>query len=203
MEISEFTLKLILLLIPGGISCLIIEYLTIHKRWTSFRFIVNSIFLGAISYLVANLFFNYCGLNNEFNSFWANLNSKEIPTNVILKTSIVSIFLGVAYVAIDNNKWLYKLAQKLRITYKYGDENLYSFLLTSNDVQEVYIRDIENNLTYQGIIDSYSENENSKEILLSNVTVYKYSTSEKLYDMERVYISKPINSIIIEIPNQD
>lgn len=53
MEISELTLKLVLLLVPGAIASMMFEKLTVHKKWTPFQFVTNSILMGGLSYLLA------------------------------------------------------------------------------------------------------------------------------------------------------
>lgn len=200
MEISELTLKLILLLIPGSIACIIYERLTIHKQWNSFKFIINAILFGAISYIVAQLVFSICGADETFTTFWENLPSKDIPYNAIVKASIISIFIGVASTVIDNYKLINRLGKWLKLTNKYGDENLYSYFLNADDVEEVYIRDIENNLTYHGIINSFSENDHIKEIVLIDVVVYEYEFSKELYSLDKIYLSKAKENLIIELP---
>lgn len=55
MEISELTLKLILLLIPGAVASIIYEKLTIQKKWPAFKFLAHSILFGALSYLLTQL----------------------------------------------------------------------------------------------------------------------------------------------------
>ena len=200
MEISELTLKLILLLIPGSIACIIYERLTIHKQWNSFKFVTNAILFGAISYLTAQLLFNICRTDLSFQNFWENLPSKEIPYSVIIKASMVSILIGLISSALDQYKIMNRFGKWIRISNKYGDENLYSYFLNAQEVDEVYVRDIENNLTYHGLVSSFSENDEIKEILLSDVVVYSYETSEKLYKLDKIYISKSKENLIIELP---
>jgi len=55
-------------------------------------------------------------------------------------------------------------------------------------------------LTYHGVVAAFSETDEIKEIVLNDVTVYQYDTSDKLYDIERIYLSKPKDSLIIESP---
>jgi len=43
MTLSAFALKLILILIPGGLATMILEKLTTYLKWQSFKFIINSI----------------------------------------------------------------------------------------------------------------------------------------------------------------
>lgn len=200
MEISELTLKLILLLIPGSIACIIYERLTIHQSWTSFKFVTNSILFGGISYLLAQVVFNICGWDSTFESFWENLPTKEIPFSAILKASLIAIIVGLVSTAIDHYKLVNRFGKWLRLTNKYGDENLYSYFLNAKEVEEIYVRDIENNLTYHGLIDSFSENGEIKELVLRDVVVYRYKNSKKLYEIDKLYLSKSKENLIIELP---
>ena len=200
MEISELTLKLILLLIPGSIACIIYERLTIHKQWNSFKFITNAILFGAISYVIAQLVFNICRVDLSFQNFWENLPTKDIPYFVIVKASIVSIFVGLIATGLDHYKLINRFGKWIGLTNKYGDENLYSYFLNAKDVEEVYVRDIENNLTYHGLINSFSENEEIKELVLFDVVVYDYNTSKELYKLDKIYLSRSKENLIIELP---
>ena len=200
MEISELTLKLILLLIPGSIACIVYERLTIHKSWNSFKFITNAILFGGISYLVAQLIFNVCTDDKNFELFWENLPTKEIPYNVIIKAAVVSVFVGLTATGIDQYKIINSIGKKLKLTNKYGDENLYSYFLNAQDVDEVYVRDIENKLTYHGLVNSFSENDITNEIVLIDVIVYDYESSDELYRLDKIYLSRSRNNLIIELP---
>ncbi len=45
MQVSELTIRLIVLLIPGMLCALIIDSLSVHRKWTPFRFSIYSILL--------------------------------------------------------------------------------------------------------------------------------------------------------------
>ena len=171
MDVSELTLKLILLLIPGATSSMMFEKLTVHKKWTPFQFVTNSILFGGMSYLFAQLVFSMFDRSNDLAKLWANLPTKDIPYTVILKGVALSPVIALIFTWIDYNKWINKIGKKIGITNKYGDENLFTYFLNSKDVNEVYIRDIDANISYQGIVDSFSENEEIKEITLYDVKV--------------------------------
>ncbi|HVZ26386.1 MAG TPA: hypothetical protein VG842_10040 [Sediminibacterium sp.] len=200
MEIPELTLKLIILLTPGAVASIIFEKLTIHKKWNSFQFIANSILFGGVSYLVAQLAFNICRHDSSFDNFWLNLPSKEIPFSAIIKAIITSVFIGFICAGLDNYKFVNRIGKSLKLTTKYGDENLYSYFLNADNVNEIYFRDIPNNITYHGMINSYSETNDFKEIVLRDVKVYDYATSNLMYELDKVYLSRPKDDIIIEVP---
>lgn len=196
MEISELTLKLILLLIPGAVASIIYEKLTIQKKWPAFKFLAHSILFGALSYLLTQLI---PGWGSGLESFWKNLPTKEIPFEAISKAIVTSLAIGFASSGINHWKLVNRFGKMLALTNKYGDENLYSYFLNARNVFEVYVRDIGNNLTYHGQVNSFSETDHIKEIVLENVVVYEYETSAELYTVNKIYLSRPSDSITIEL----
>lgn len=199
MTLSALALKLILILIPGGLATLILEKLTTYLKWEPFKFIINSILLGGLSYLLSDLLF-YIFYADDIQNFWLTFTSTNIPFWEIIRATGVSVFIGFAASWIENNKMISRFARKLNIADKYGEENLYSYFLNSKEISEVYVRDIANNLTFHGIVDSFSENEQISEITLRDVKVYKYDDSSFLYQMPKVFLSRPKNCIFIEVP---
>src|SRR4029077_5368445 len=92
----------------------------------------------------------------------------------------------------------------LKISNKFGDINLYSHFLNSPNINTVYFRDLKSNLTYHGLVESFSETDEIKEIVLRNVTVY-YNEEQingnaiVLYQLNAVYLSRPKDEVLIEI----
>lgn len=204
MEISELTLKLVLLLIPGAIASLIVEQLTIHKDWNSFRFIMSSIVLGCLSYLLLQLiyWFPCIEIEDKTLQFWITLaDSDSIPYTEILYASCASIIIGLVITLSIQQKWIFKIARKLKVSFKYGDECLYYYFLNTKDLSEVYVRDFEQDLTFHGFVQAFSESEFERELVLVNVDVYTLSNSNFLYSSPAIFISKEKNNNWqIEIP---
>lgn len=211
MNLSELALKLILILIPGILCALVIEKLTVHKPWSAFKFGIHSITTGALTYLIFQILQNIpiylrnlgsdCQKRYETLSIWTNLtNTKNIPYDEIAYGCLTSLFLGFFASAFVQFKVLNRTAQFLGITTKYGDENLYSYFLNSPITDEVYLRDLETGLTYHGLVESYSEDEKNKEIVLTKVTIFDSDSGDELYDLEKIYIGKSEENLIIELP---
>ena len=200
---TELTLKLVIIFIPGAIATLIFGKLILHKEWTNFRFVLISVIFGLFSYLFLQLIILLINLflENEINdlTLWNTLSDvKSIPYKEVLFSSIISIILAFIVSLMENKKWIYKLARLLKISNKYGEENLYSRFLNDPNTDYIYLRDIKNNLTYHGWVKSFSESTDVTEIRLSEVTVYTYSESDHLYDIDEVYLSLNKSEIIIE-----
>ncbi|MBC6400206.1 MAG: hypothetical protein GDA51_10075 [Ekhidna sp.] len=201
MNLSEIALKLIIILIPGILCALIIEKLTVHKKWSPFKFSIHSIITGALSYLILQVIINLSTMEDQSLAIWTSLTDKDdIPYREISYGCLTSIFLGFIASWFIQYKILNKLAQKLKITNKYGDENLYSYFLNAPITDEVYLRDMKTGLTYHGLVESFSEDDKNKELVLSKVTVSDSETGEKLYELNKIYFEKSEENIIIELP---
>jgi len=200
---SELTIKLIIVLIPGAISTLIFGKLILHKTWSNFQFTLFSILFGTVSYLLLQFWYNsrgflYTKSVSEL-TIWNNLNdASSIPYKEVGMASFISITLAFIVAKIENDKYINKFAQWLKISQKYGDENLYSMFLNSREIEYIYLRDMKNQLTYHGWVRSFSENDNIAEIRLSDVAVYNYSDSAFLYEVKELYLSLNKQEIIIE-----
>jgi hypothetical protein len=103
---------------------------------------------------------------------------------------------------IIQNKVINRIANWLRISEKYGDENLFSFFLNAKEISWVWVRIPSKNLTYEGYRESFSESETMREVVLRDVKVYRYEDSEFLYEIPAIYLCLPVNDIIIEMPKQ-
>ena len=210
MEISELTLKLIIILFPGAIATIIIEKLTIHKVWSPFKFIINSIIMGIFSYLGLQLIqfshvFFYNLIPNCNNLKYINLtiwnsieNSKIIPFDEVLYSSLFGVIVGAIGTKFETSKILNTFGKKLKITNKYGQENLFSYFLNNDETIYIYLRDYKNNRTYFGYIKSFCETENTNEILMGDVTLYTCDTSELMYEIDEVYLSYEKTELFIE-----
>lgn len=71
------------------------------------------------------------------------------------------------FIHTNYNGVINKIGRRLRISNKYGDENLFSHFLNDRETEIAYVRDIKNNLSYHGYVDLYSETDSVSEIVLS------------------------------------
>lgn len=206
---NQFVVSLIVILIPGIIAAVICDKITVHSKWNTFKFSLYALILGLATYVGLQLIFytwdiiKSCFINVPA---WSHLQvwnstisqTREISAKEVVYATLLS--LPVAFFAsfLINYKIFNKLAKKLNVSTKFGDENLYSYYLNAKEIDWVYVRDIENNLTYQGRIESYSENDHMQELVMYDVTVFRYKDSIELYSIPTIYLTKVIGKFIIE-----
>ena len=204
MDISSLTIKIIVLLIPGLISYFIYKRITNRKtKRTDLMFISISILMGTLSYLALQIFcfcfdcFDYENLK----TFELLSTDSTIPYKEVIGASLFAIFIAYFFTFIDSYNVINNIARLIGASNKVNDENLFNIFLSRKDITWVYIRDIKNSLTYRGWILSFSENEDGKEIVLNDVTVYNYPETVKLYDLPSIYLNFGKENLIIEQAN--
>jgi len=208
---NQLVISLIVLLVPGVIAALIYDAITQHKEWTNFTFSITAIVFGWFSYLPLYLFnalFAYCGFPFHFSIFETLirlLNGDKIGSAIyidIITASIFSIFIAAIASACDNYKIFTRIARYCKISNKYGDENLFSYFLNSNEIDWVYIRAKTQGYTYLGVVLTHSETRDIQEIALGNVDIYDYETSAFLYHSDSLYLCGKAGDFVIELAGQ-
>lgn len=200
---------------PGLVATIICDKILVHtEKWASFKYAVYTFILGVAAYLALQIIVGLVDLSGRYLPFlgkdpalniWGILTDRSNGIRwgeIAWATALAPFVAGIAAV-ITNKKIVNKVAQLLRISDKYGDENLFSYFLNSPDVRWVYVRDIENNLSYRGLVKSFAETKEVQEVVLTDVTVFDYENSDELYSVERIYLAKPAGSFVIETPQSE
>ena len=201
---NELAITVGVVLFPGLIAAVICDKVTVHsQRWGSFKYSVYSFICGVSSYVALQLLaylWNWVAasacpsllLASPTLDVWtiATTQKTSIDVSEVFWATALSPVVAAAAASTVNHKLINNTAQKLHLSSKYGDENLFSFFLNAQDIDWVYLRDIPNKLTYQGRVVSFSEVDDMQEVVLSEVTVFAYETSDELYSVPLIYLSK-------------
>lgn len=209
MDFTGFTVKIALLFLPGIFGALLYERLTIHKPWTQFRFFLYILLISVSSYAILSFVYeliNALKCNNYLKlHFWDEISQNSNSTHLgeVTLAVIVSILLSVALTYSHTHGLIYKFFQSINVTKKYGTASLYLRILQLDDVDWIYLRAKTDSLTFLGQVAKYSEDEQNRELVLYNVTVYSYPESVELYKIAKIYLCYPIQAELqIEIPEQ-
>lgn len=205
MEITDFTIRILILLIPGLITYLIVNKFTDSKKDNIIVEVTKVIIYSFISYSISAL--GGVILENIFPcldlsvNFLNCLTDSSIPVSwvEIIITAFLSIFVGCIISKLINQSFFHKTAQRFNITKKFSDLDVWSYLFNSKNNFYIVIRDIENNLTYQGYPQAFSKDHKECEVLLINVRVYRYKDSKLLYKCDSMYYKFNSEKINFEI----
>ncbi|MEX0802486.1 MAG: hypothetical protein WD688_04100 [Candidatus Binatia bacterium] len=208
---NEIAVAVSVILFPGLISTVIADKITVHSRsWGSFKYSIYSFVFGVLCYVTVQILIwlatclpealQILPLRTGTLGVWSLVTDTRARIDLVEVFAATVLAVPVAFLGafLINYKIFHKLAQKLRISRKYGDENLYSYYLNAKEIDWVYVRDLERKLTYQGRVVSFSENDRIQELVLSDVTVYAYDDSTEYYSIPSIYLCREMGQFVIE-----
>jgi hypothetical protein len=212
MEVKEFTFRLMLLGFPG-ICCYFLLKKLVGKIGSDVTEAVLSIFvLSLFCYFTTDLFFflpryvprlpwsrppvDFSLVKRLFG------NNGQIGARSVLLTTLVSAPLVAGVIS-----FLYRykvwngVCKKIGLTHRFGDEDLFNFILDAKQKPEWYVvRDHKENLVYYGAITHCSDEGTDRELLLTEVDVYSNERDVKhLYSCPSLYVCRKRDDISIEV----
>ena len=206
MEFSEFALRIVLLFLPGLIAFyLVVDKLTAHRPFKPHAIAIYSLLLGFYSYVIYAVVLDVirpAGSPQAKVSFIEALTDPKASLDLfeIIVVSAFAIPLGLVVTFAINHSWLHRCARVLHVTRKFGDLDVWSYVMNSDVEPWVVIRDREYDLMYEGWIEAFSDTSERDEILLRDVRVYRNSTAEQLYDTPALYLPRRRNTMTVEFP---
>ncbi|MEI6056861.1 MAG: DUF6338 family protein [Lentisphaerota bacterium] len=207
MNLSDFTIRILLLFLPGIICSIFVDKFTTHKKKTPFYFVIVSFTYGFVSYFSYWLLLKLLSLVFSINSrlyFTSSLldNSMPISFGEIVWVCITAAVLSYVISFIINRSFHYKIARILSVTNKFAETDVWEFTFNSKDLDEwVTVRDHKYNLIYQGWVNAFSQSSNKPELLLRDVSVYSNETGKPLYQIGCMYIARSREDLTIEFGN--
>lgn len=207
---TDAAFKLLLLFFPGVIAYKIFEALTPRTKRELYEIILIGFIFGVISYsayaiigwVLTWIVFRFGGPNPRgvFDALSGLISSEgQIKFSSVFFASLASLPLSYLAIGLHNRKSLINFARRLNITKVPGYQDTWSYFFESMPVQWVIVRDLENDLSYQGEVRSYSSTFEKNELILRQVRVSKNSTGDFLYEMDAIYITRPCDKITIEV----
>ena len=212
---NDLLLTIGIISFPGLIAALVCDRLVVHTSpWTSLKYGIYTFVFGVSSYVALQAAYSALLAFNRHLPFlqeatalstWSLLSTHggQVSYAEVGWATLISPLVAIAASMLVNYKVINKLAQRFKISRKFGDENLYTYFLNSPSINWIYVRDFKNNLTYQGLVQSFAETKEMQELVLADVTVFEYSTSDEFYSIPFLYLCAPHGSYTIEaIPNK-
>jgi Family of unknown function (DUF6338) len=200
-SVSGLFLELALVLIPGFI------WTRIHTKYgapgerTAFDIVLNSAIFGVAAYTI--LFVVDRVIGAQFHLLDLDLTAQRLEPAILIDVFwalIISLCGSVVYLYIENYKVVTRFLQWIRATHRYGDEDVWDFVLnTKKNLPFINVRDFSNEVVFAGYVLVFSESGQLRELLLGNVAVYDFAGSE-LYRVEALYIARDRGDITVEFP---
>lgn len=199
---TELTLRLALLFLPGIICALLVEKLVPTSAWSTARLALYALVLGLACYLI------YAVVETVFAGQWppsvdilgSLANNEPLDfSEILLATALAPIVaLGVSFAL--NKHWINRLAKTLDVSNRFGDIDVWARTFNSRVLQDawVVVRDFDRDLALEGWVNAFAETHDVNELLLRDVRIYQSSTSKFLYEVDSMYLTRPKDKLTIE-----
>ncbi|MBE7440298.1 MAG: hypothetical protein HS115_17740 [Spirochaetales bacterium] len=208
MEISAFLIRLIFLLLPGIICSQLYRKLKGSLARRDLDDYLEIIWFSLVSYLTywALLAFAQSSgwTNREFTFFRSIFDEKQSPDLIeIAFASLIGLITAFIAAAFYSHKIINRLGRFLRVTKRYGDEDLWNYFMNWPKIDWVIVRDHKLGLIYFGAISVYSDSDKDREIILENVQVFSNKSGTYLYTVKAMYLPRNKDDLTIEIPVEE
>lgn len=206
MKIDLLIFQLAIIFLPGIIwASLDASYAAKIKR-SEGQFFLRAFLFGIVTYTVEFLIF--MTIQRPFRmADLADASSHDVVSHDILIEVLfalpVGTVLAIIWLYAARHKLLTRFLQIIGATRRYGDEDVWDYTFNSADaaVEYVHVRDFEQQCVYAGWVNTFSETDRVRELVLLDVIVYD-AGSEELYRTPRLYLARPADAIHIEFPYQ-
>jgi hypothetical protein len=134
--------------------------------------------------------------------FVQSLSNNKLPLNFweIFFATLISIPMGFLVSLFINKRVLHKLAKKIKVSNKPGEIDIWSHIMNQKITPWVVVRDIENDLMYEGWVQLFSDSTERDELFLRDVKVFTNKSAQELYDVPALYLPKNRQNLTIEFP---
>lgn len=212
MELSEFTLSLIYLGLPGIVASYFIAKLTGVKAESAIAQVLTVFVLSVTSYsllVLGDASYRLYSVGT-FTSALADVilaKNRNVPLTqlglAIVASMVLSYVLSYAY----RHNVINRIGQRIRATNRYGDEDVWHYFHNVPDEQKnngwLFVRDLKANLSYHCNIATWSDTGMDRELILSDVSVFTNDTGEYLYKCAHLYLCRNKDDLTIEVPTDN
>ena len=204
MEKNLFLVQLALIFVPG------IIWASVHRRFCSkkqignFDFVILTFMFGSICYAVDLVGYGLFEKAHPFQAMLAAGKEDQLPklgSVDLFFAALTSLILSIIWTFGATYKWDVRFLQSIRATKRFGDEDVWDFTFNSNEVyvEYVQVRDFEKKIVYSGWVNTFSETEKLRELLLRDVEVHDFD-GNFLYRMPYTYIARDPADVQIDFP---
>jgi hypothetical protein len=208
VPINAAVLALVLIFIPGILCYGVVANLASKRARDNITIFLQIFMYGVSSYMVLALAdiiapagVARLGLHIQDLALLnpSSIEKSGIDPIPIAEASVVGVVLGLLIALNINNSILIRVCRASRITKRFGDPDVWSFLLNGKDTDNwVTIRHKERGHIYQGYVRSFSAGDTDREMILAPVLVYDLDTAEKVGDIPVLYLAFKKDDVVLE-----
>ncbi len=204
MKVDLLILQLAIIFLPGIIWARFDASYAAKVKPSEGQFLLKTFLFGITTYAVEFVIFTATGRRFQMADLADATTHEVVSLDVlfeVLWALVIGLVLSIAWLYAARYKLLTRVLQRIGATKKYGDEDVWDYTFNSKDaaVEYVHFRDFANQCVYAGWVNTFSETDRLRELVLLDVVVSNFD-GEELYRTPRLYLARPVDAIHIEFP---
>jgi len=205
MDVSSFLLRVLFLALPGILCFFLYRKLTTPRsrsNWEDFLLIGIFALLSYLGYwILTQLAEVVWGKHCPIRFYDALFDEKmAIPPGEVSWASFLGVLLGFVAAFVENRKLVNRVARKVGVTNRYGDDDVWNYFHNiPREHQWAIVRDLKTGLVYVGWIHIFSDSEKERELILEQVEVFD-ERARLLYTTASLYVCRDKYDLTIELP---
>ncbi len=204
MELSLLALQIAIVFLPGLIWARLDAAYGLKTKPTDMEFFMRAFMFGLASYAATFVIFTAIGKPFTIIDLRARQDSAIVTPAIALEivcAVVVSFVLAILWLYVTNYKLITRFLQAIGATKTYGDEDVWDFTFNSQipAVEYVHLRDFANKIVYAGWVNTFSETEKLRELVLSKARLYDFD-GNFLFETPLLYIARIPDNMHIEFP---
>jgi hypothetical protein len=204
MKVDLLILQLAVLFLPGIIWARLDANYAAKVKPSEIEFFVRAFLFGITIYAVEFLLFALLGWPFIMVNL-TEVSTKEVVTKDVVHEIVwgvgIGIVLSVLWIYASTYKLVTIVLQAIKATKKYGDEDVWDFTFNSGKaaVEYIHFRDFANGYVYSGWVNTFSETDKLRELVLRDVVVSDFDGTE-LFKLPFLYLARSPENMHIEFP---
>ena len=198
--------QLALIFLPGIIWATIDAKYGSGLRPSQFTLILRSFLFGVAAHSVLYVFYTIVGFQYGYTEVVGGIDQPQLVAfmDEIFWSIPLALAMSIAWLFAVRNRFLARFLNWIGATRRYGDEDVWCFTFNSGQphVEYVHVRDLPSGMTFAGWVNTYSENEPIRELLLKDAIVYN-DTGNAVSEAPHLYIARDKNNIWIDFPYRE
>jgi len=204
MKIDLLFLQLAVVFLPGIIWAKLDAGYAAKIKPSDTEFLLRAFMFGIAAYAVEFLLFAFIGrrfvMFDLADATTQDMVNADVAQEVLYGIGI-SLILGTIWIYAATYKVTSRFLQIIKATKKYGDEDVWDFTFNSRrpEVEYIHFRDFENQFVYSGWVNTFSETDKLRELVLRDVVVSDFD-GNALFSLPFLYLARAPDKIHIEFP---
>ncbi len=211
MGLTDLTVRLMLIFFPGIVCFFVFDAFTAHRERKAHEILLLSYLYGIVSYFVFGMLSlpiraivslwqrGGCLKAWDLSVFnWLSDSRAQLDLWEIVAATAVAFVLAFVLSYAHRKKLLHALDQRLKVTTKFAELDVWNFAFNLDDARWCVVRDMANHLMFQGYIRAFSDVGEAAEVLLTQVSVFDEKTSELCYQADRMYLARKKDDLTIQ-----